>query len=153
VLPGFSPVIAQDVNPVLAVALSMVVLLGAVGFALLLVRTIGKERVITEEISALATGYSMLELVPFYAAAGFAEEFLFRVVCIDLVGFFVASILFTAAHFSYWKQPYLLVDVFVVALLVGGLYLYTQSLLLCAVVHFVYNMIITYLTKTRFQLP
>ena len=150
VLPGFSPVIAQDANPYLAVALAVVVFLAAVGFALFLVRVAGKERVITEEISTLATNYSILDMVPVYAAAGFAEEFLFRVVLIDLVGFVIASVLFAAAHFAYWKHPYLLVDVFVVALLIGGLYLYTQSLLLCALAHFAYNMAITYLTKTRF---
>ena len=141
-LPGFSPLIANGVNPLIAVASAALVMAVGVGLAVLLVRVLGKEKVITKEIAMLESDFSMLDLVPVFAAAGFAEEFLFRVVCVDLLGLIVATILFTAAHFSYWKQPILLVDVFVIGLLLGGFYLYTQSLLLCAIAHFVYNMAI-----------
>ena len=93
----------------------------------------------------------MFDLIPVYAAAGFAEEFLFRVVCVDLCGLVISAILFTAAHFSYWKHPLLLADIFAIALLFGGLYLFTQSLLLCALLHFAYNMAITHLVKSGFM--
>lgn len=146
-LPGFVPLIADGVNPFFAVVLAVLVVAAGMGLAFLLLNVVGKEQMITKEIEALATGFSMLELVPVYAAAGFAEEFLFRVVCVDMLGVVVATILFTAAHFSYWKQPFLLVDVFAVGLLLGGLYAFTQSLLLCAVAHFAYNLAVTRLSR------
>ena len=141
-LPGFSPLIADGVNPLIAVAVAAVIVAVSIGMAVLLLRVLGKEKVITREIAMLESDFSMIDLVPVFAAAGFAEEFLFRVVCVDLLGPIVAAILFTAAHFSYWKQPILLADVFVVGLLLGFFYVFTQSLLLCAIAHFVYNMAI-----------
>lgn len=147
-LPGFSPLVTDGVNPVFAAVLAVLVVAAGMGLASLFLEVFGRKRMVTREIAELADGFSMLDLVPVYAAAGFAEEFLFRVVCVDLLGVIVATILFTAAHFSYWKEPILLVDVFVVGLLLGGLYAFTQSLLLCAIAHFAYNMAITRLLRS-----
>lgn len=152
-LPGFSPVIAQDANPLLAVVAALGAFAACVVLALVLVRVFGRERMIPKEVDQLADEFSMLDLVPVYAAAGFAEEFLFRVVCVDLCGVIVASLLFAAMHFTYWKHPLLMAEVLVVGLLLGVLYAFTQSLLLCALVHFAYNLVVTHFTKTGFTLP
>ena len=146
-LPGFVPVIAEGVDPVLAVACALAVLIAGIAFAFFLVRVSGKTRGTAEETTTFATDYSMLDMAAVYAAAGFGEEFLFRVVCIDLIGPVLATILFTVAHFDYWKQPGLLVNVFVIGALLTCLYLYTRSLLLCTAIHFAYNMSIGYLEK------
>ena len=151
-LPGFSPVIAQGVNPLLAVVAALGVLVACIVMVFVLVRVFGRERMVPKEVDQLANEFSMLDLVPVYAAAGFAEEFLFRVVCVDLCGIIVASLLFAAIHFAYWKHPLLLADVVIVGLLLGALYAFTQSLLLCALVHFAYNLAVTYFTKTGFRL-
>lgn len=140
--PGFSPLIANGVNPFFGAVLAALVVVAGLGLAFLLLRVAGRDKMVTDEIAVLESEFSMLDLVPVFAAAGFAEEFLFRVVCVDLLGPIIAAILFTAAHFSYWKQPYLLLNVFVLGLLLGGLYVFTQSLLLCAIAHFAYNMAI-----------
>ena len=150
-LPGYSPIIAEGVNPFLAVAFALAVFAAGLGLGILLVLIFGRDRVITDEVDHLANDYSLIELIPGYVAAGFAEEFLFRVVCVDLCGVIIASILFTAAHFSYWKHPLPMVDVFILGLLFGCLYVFTQSLLLCALVHFAYNMAITHLVKSGFM--
>ena len=152
-LPGFSPIIAQGVNPLLAVAAALVVFVACVVLVLVLVRVFGRERMVPKEVDQLADAFSMLDLVPVYAAAGFAEEFLFRVVCVDLCGVIVAALLFAAMHFTYWKHPLLMGEVLVVGLLLGILYAFTQSLLLCALVHFAYNLAVTHLTKTGFTMP
>ena len=146
-LPGFAPVIAEGVEPFLAVACALAVLIAGIAFAFFVVRVRGKMRKAAEKTATSATDYSMLDMAAVYAAAGFGEEFLFRVVCIDLIGPVLATILFTVAHFDYWKQPGLLANVFVIGALLSCLYLFTQSLLLCAVVHFAYNMSIGYLEK------
>ena len=117
-----------------------------------LVRVFGRGRTILGNNNKQVDELSPLELVPGQAAASFAEEFLFRVVCVDLCGFIVASLLFTAAHFYYWNQPLLLAEIFVVGLLLGLLYMFTQSLLLCALVHFAYNLVVTRLEETGFGL-
>ena len=44
---------------------------------------------------------------------------------------------------AYWKKPLLLVDVFLLALLLVALWLYTESLLLCAIAHAAYNLIVS----------
>ena len=149
-LPGFSPIIAEGVNPFLAVALALAVFAAGIGLGIVLVLLFGRDRVITDEVDHLANDYSLIELVPGFAAAGFAEEFLFRVVCVDLCGVIIASILFMAAHFSYWKHPLPMASVFILGLLLGCFYVFTQSLLLCALVHFAYNMVITHLLKSGF---
>ena len=152
-LPGFSPIIAQGANPLLTVTAAIGVFAACIVLVLVLVRVFGRERMVPKEVDQLASEYSMLDLVPVYAAAGFAEEFLFRVVCVDLCGVIVASLLFAAMHFTYWKHPLLLAEVVVVGLLLGALYAFTQSLLLCALVHFAYNLGVTHFTKTGFTLP
>ncbi len=144
-LPGFSPVIADGLDPLLAVFAAACTLAASVVLTLALIRLFEHERTIPDRVGKLADKSSLLELIPMHAAAGFAEEFLFRVVCIDLCGLLVASLLFTAAHYERWKRPLLLAEIFVVALLLGFLYLFTRSLLLCALVHFAYNQVATYL--------
>ena len=151
-LPGFSPAIARGVSPLLAVVAALGVLMVCIVMVFVFVRVFGRERMVPKEVDQLAGEFSMLDLIPVYAAAGFAEEFLFRVVCVDLCGIIVASLLFAAIHFAYWKHPLLLADVVIVGLLLGALYAFTQSLLLCAVVHFAYNLAVTYFTKTGFTL-
>ena len=145
--PGFQPVIAAGVDPLLAVLATLCVVAISVGAIFALVRVFGPERLITDEVKQLVHDYSELDFIPIYLAAGFAEEFLFRVVLIDLCGLIIASLLFTAMHIAYWRRLVLLVSVFALALLLGALYLFTGSLLLCALAHAVYNTLISCFMK------
>ena len=146
-LPGFSPVIAEGVDPLLAVVGAIGVLALSLGLIAVLSKVFGYERLNTDESEMLIRGFDIIELVPIFAAAGFAEEFLFRTVFADAFGLIVSAILFTVAHASYWKKPLMLVDVFAIALLLGAFYLFTKSLLLCAVVHCAYNLLLAIFVK------
>lgn len=149
-LPGFVPVIAAGVDPVAAVLSALAVFVACVAVLVLFALVFGKERFQVEEMDQLTEQFSMLDAVPLYLAAGIGEEFLFRGVCTELLGLVIGAILFTAIHIAYWKRPLLLAEVFVVALAIGGLYLATRSLLLCILVHFAYNMFVTWLLKAGF---
>ena len=144
-LVGILPAIPPDVNPVLAIVAAIGVLAASIAVLLVMVRRFGSVQFVTGEMLDLIREFSLLDLVPIYLAAGFSEEYLFRVVGIDLCGLLLASILFVAVHIAYWKKPLLLVEVFIMALLMGVLYLFTRSLLLCALAHFAYNMIVSWL--------
>ena len=61
----------------------------------------------------------------------------------------VAALLFTAMHFAYWKKPLVLVYTFVLGLVWGAFYSYTGSLVLCALVHAVYNLAVTAYIKYK----
>ena len=142
-LPGFSPIIAESANPLLAVLATLGVLIVALALVLALAWLFGTKHFKVPEFTQLLDESTNLDLVLIYAAAGFAEEFLFRTVLVDLCGLVIASLLFTAIHVAYWKKPLLLVDVFLLALLLGALWLYTESLLLCAIAHAAYNLIVS----------
>ena len=146
-LPGFSPIIADGVSPAAAIAGAIGVLALSLGLVLLLCRAFGYDKLKTDEVELLMQGFSVLDLVPIFAAAGFAEEFLFRVVCADVLGLLASAALFTAVHLAYWKKPLLLLDVFVLALVLGAFYLFTKSLLLCAIAHGAYNLLVAVFMK------
>ena len=61
----------------------------------------------------------------------------------------VAALLFTAMHFAYWKKPLVLVYTFVIGLVWGAFYAYVGSLVLCALVHAVYNLAVTAYIKYK----
>ena len=146
-LPGFSPPIAPGVDPLVASLGALAIVAVSLGLVWVLCRIFGYERFQVEEVEILVREFTALDLVPVYAAAGFAEEFLFRVVLTDAFGLLVGSALFTAVHAAYWKKPLLLLDVFVLALLLGAFYLHTRSLLLVAIAHGVYNLALSILMK------
>lgn len=146
-LPGFIPIIATGVSPILAVVGAIGLIAVSIGLMFLLIRLFGYDRLHVEAMDELVRSYSLLDCIPIFAAAGFAEEFLFRVVFTDAFGLLIGSILFTAVHAAYWKKPLMLLDVFLLALLLGAFYLATKSLLLCAVAHGVYNLIVCAILK------
>ena len=145
--PGFVPVIAPGADPVLAVVAALGVLAIALAAAIGLPRALGPGVFETEEMNTLIDNFSVLDYVPVFVAAGFAEEFLFRVVLLDMFGLIISSLAFAAIHLAYWKRPLLLADVFALALLLGALYLFTESLLLCATIHAIYNMAVSVFMK------
>lgn len=148
VLPGFVPVVADGVNPVFASLLAIGILAIAMGVVFLAARAFGIERFVTDDFRELVTGFSLVDFAIIYLAAGFGEEFLFRVVLTDVCGLIISSVLFAAIHIAYWRKPLLMLDVFLVAMLFGAFYLCTESLLLCAMVHALYNFLISYLLKS-----
>lgn len=146
-LPGISPLIGADADPALSALASLGVFAVGVAAIFVLPWVFGAERFLVDEIDQLLRDYNTLELAMIYAAAGIGEELLFRVVCVDAFGLVISSAVFTAVHAAYWKKPFMLADVFLLGLLLGALYLYTHSLLLCALVHAVYNLALSILMR------
>jgi membrane protease YdiL (CAAX protease family) len=146
-LPGFWPVIADGVSPALGVLAAFAVLGVALAGAVLALRFLGADRFLVDEVNLLVDEFTVLDFIPIYLAAGIGEEFLFRVVFADVLGLAVSAVLFTAVHLAYWKKPLLLVYVFALGLLLGAFYLFTKSLLLCALVHAAYNILVSVFLK------
>lgn len=142
-LPGFVPVCNTEFGLINSLILSLGVLVISLFAIKLAIRYVSPEKLIVDEVKDLAKNFTLLELAPVYLAAGIGEELLFRVVCIDLFGLLIASALFALVHVAYWKKPLMLLAVFVLALLLGGLYVLTESFLMCALVHFAYNLLVT----------
>lgn len=146
-LPGFVPVISPSANPVLAVLATVAVIAVCIGIVAGMSKAFGADKFQVDEVDILLNENSTLDLAIIYIAAGFAEEFLFRVTLMDLCGLVLSAVLFTAAHAAYWRRPLMLVYVFLVGIVMGLLYLYTGSLLLCAIAHAVYNLLVSLLMK------
>lgn len=146
-LPGLVPVIAEGVNPALAVLATIGTILAGLGTVLLLVRLFGRERLLVDEVRILVNSYTVVDFIPIYIAAGIGEEFLFRVALVEPFGLVLSSLLFTAIHIAYWRKPLILLYVFVFGLICGTLYLYTGSFLLCATAHAIYNFTLSCLMK------
>ena len=149
VLPGFVPPLAEGVNPILAVLAAIATCAAGVGLVLLLLKIFGPKHFRFPEIEELIDTTSNSELALLYAAAGIGEEMAFRVVLQTLFGILPAAVLFTAIHVAYWKKPVVMLDVFVLALILGALFAYTQSFWICAAAHAVYNYIVTIIYKKR----
>jgi hypothetical protein len=105
------------------------------------------------DMIAMADEFSLRDFIPIYLAAGIGEEALFRAALLEPCGLIVSSLLFTALHIAYWKKPLMLVYVFATGLLFGVLYAFTESLLLCALVHAAFNTLLTLLLKHRVIVP
>ena len=146
-LPGFVPVISATADPSLAILATAGVIVICIGLVAAGSAAFGASKFKIDAIDDLLENFSTLDLVLIYIAAGFAEEFLFRVVLIDLTGVVIAALLFTAAHAAYWRKPLMLAYTFCIAIVLSLLYLYTGSLLLCAVAHAVYNLVVSLLMK------
>ena len=148
VLPGIVPPIAPETNLALSLLATVGVVAAGVGVVALLSRVFGAEQFKVDAIDELLNNFSTADLVAIYIAAGFAEEFLFRATLMNLFGLVISTLLFTAAHFAYWRKPLMIVYVFAMGLVMGLLFSYTGSLLLCAIAHAAYNLAISLLMKT-----
>ena len=147
VLPGLAPPISPDANLMLSLLAVAGVVVACIGLVALLSRMFGAEPFKVDAVDELLNNFTTPDLVVIYIAAGFAEEFLFRVTLMSLCGLVISALLFTAAHAAYWRKPLMLVYVFVAGLAMGLLFSYTGSLLLCAVAHTAYNLAISLLMK------
>lgn len=149
-LPGVFPLVACNAGLGAALLATAGALVIALLIFLLIVRYLGEDRWNTPELKMLLERFSTGELALLFVAAGIGEEALFRAALIPepTVGWLLLSmLLFTAVHVSYWKKPVLLANTCVIGVLLGSLYLFTSSLLLCAIVHAAYNFAVSCLLK------
>lgn len=151
-LPGILPLIGgAGVGPSVIAALGIFVITGIMACSFY--KLFGNTHFSSPEMIAMADEFSLRDFIPIYLAAGIGEEALFRAALLEPCGLIVSSLLFTALHIAYWKKPLMLVYVFATGLLFGVLYTFTESLLLCALVHAAFNTLLTLLLKHRVIVP
>lgn len=147
-LLGFAPIIAPEADILFSCIAAVVLVVGALALMILLMRAAGPDKLMTDEVQEMADEFSTPELVIIFLIGAFVEEFLFRGAITGIWGLLPGALLFTAAHLAYWKRPLLLLDVFVLGLLLGAFWLMTESLLLCTLIHFAYNLTTMALLKS-----
>lgn len=88
----------------------------------------------------LAQKFSLWELALIFAMSSVSEELLFRGVLQNLLGFRIATLLFVVIHVRYLKRALLLLVTFILACVLGGVYLQSGSLWVVILCHFLLNM-------------
>lgn len=130
-LPGVLPLIGGEAG----VVPSALAALGAFAVTSIMVcvlyKFFGNSHFSSPEVIAMADEFSVCDLIPIYLAAGIGEEALFRAALLEPCGLVGSSLLFTALHVAYWKKPLMLAYVFTTGLILGTLYSFTESLILC----------------------
>lgn len=101
-----------------------------------------------ENVRTLADLYSLKFMVGYFLVNAFVEELMFRGALQSSIGLLPAAILFTLVHFSYYKKPLMLLEVFVLGLFFGWLFAMTESLWITTIAHAYYNWILMWLIKT-----
>lgn len=101
-----------------------------------------------ENVRTLADLYSLKFMAGYFLINAFVEELLFRGALQSSIGLLPAAILFTLVHFSYYKKPLMLLEVFVLGLFFGCLFALTESLWITTIAHAWYNWILMWLIKT-----
>ena len=142
-LPGIVPIAAPDTGFALTILYTLLALALPMALFFTLYRLFGDSQFSSQEMLDLARNYSMPDLGIVYIAAGISEEFLFRGALVEPCGVIISALLFTALHLAYWKKPLVLVYTFAIGLIWGFFYVLTESLLLCALVHAIYNFVVT----------
>ena len=102
-----------------------------------------------ENIRTLADLYSLAFMVPYFLINAFMEEIIFRGALQCTIGLLPTAILFTVVHVSYYKKPLMLAHVFLMGLMIGVLFLLTESLWICTIAHASYNWVLMWLIKTE----
>lgn len=152
-LPGMLPLIGAGASVPISILAALITLVAALLFAGTLYRFFGNSHFYNKEMLDLADQLSERDFIPIYLAAGIGEEALFRLALIEPCGIVVSSLLFTALHVAYWRKPLMLVYVFVAGVLFGALYLFTESILLCIIVHAAFNTAASILLKRKLITP
>lgn len=152
-LPGIVPIIGGPLGIGPSIMLAISIFFVSLGMAALLYRFFGNTHFASNEMMQLVDEFSERDFIPIYLAAGIGEEALFRAALLEPCGLVVSSLLFTALHIAYWRKPLMLAYVFAAGLLFGVLYLFTESLLLCIVVHAAFNTCTSILLKRRIITP
>lgn len=99
-------------------------------------------------VRIMADSFSLAFLAVYFIPNAFYEELIFRGALQPIIGLPAAALLFTLVHFSYYKRPLLLVEVFIQGLILGGLFTITGSLWVTTIAHTALNTIETALIQT-----
>ncbi|WLD91860.1 CPBP family intramembrane glutamic endopeptidase [Alkalihalobacillus sp. AL-G] len=82
-----------------------------------------------------------------------SEELLFRGVLQNNIGYIPASLLFALMHIRYLMKPLLLIVATVISLILGGLFLWTENLLVPIVIHFLIDFVLGLMIRFNWFSP
>lgn len=102
-----------------------------------------------ENVRTLANLYSLPFMAGYFLLNAFMEELLFRGALQYCFGILPVAVLFTLVHVSYYKKPLLLLEVFVLGIFFGLLFMVTESLWITTIAHAFYNWMLMWLIKTE----
>ncbi len=109
-----------------------------------------RQKLYDENVLAFSQSISLWFALPFFFLNALSEEMLFRGALQYQWGIFIATIAFTLVHFSYYKKPFMLLQVFAQGLLLAFLYEMSESLWVCILCHTGVNWLLIYLIKKKY---
>ncbi|MGI6449607.1 MAG: CPBP family intramembrane glutamic endopeptidase [Desulfitobacteriia bacterium] len=106
-----------------------------------------QERLFDEINLLLLEKFSLPILALIFLGGAIAEELLFRGIVQNILGIWLASLLFTLIHFRYLRKIYILLEVYLMGIILGIIYQLTFSLWIPILSHFVINFLTACLIK------
>lgn len=139
--------IASEINIIDAVWLILaIVAAGVVLFCFL--KFIPMKYMYDPNVRTIADSFSLKFLAIYFVPNAFYEELIFRGALQPVMGLLPATLVFTLVHFSYYKRPVLMVEVFLQGLILAVLFEVTDSLWVTTLAHAIFNTAQTYLIKS-----
>jgi len=124
-----------------------------IAFQFFFLKYLPKERLFDEINLILMDKFSLTELFPIFFLGAFSEEFLFRGMIQPILGLWLTAVVFTLIHYRYWRQVFILVEVFLMGILLGVAYAVSLTLWVPVLCHFIVNMTTAYwMKKGTFEL-
>ncbi|NLI90847.1 MAG: CPBP family intramembrane metalloprotease [Peptococcaceae bacterium] len=117
------------------------------GVQFFFLKFISKDRLKDEINRYLMDYFSLPELFLIFFFGALAEEFLFRGVMQPYFGLCITAVLFTVIHFRYLRKIFLLIEVFLMGLILGGSYWITQTIWAPVCCHLLVNYMTAILIK------
>jgi len=143
-----------------AVSIDKLIIYSVIGTIILVImqfvfiKFVSLERLFDDANRQIFEKFTYLELLFIFLFGAIAEEFLFRGVIQPAIGIWLTSVVFMLVHVRYLKKIYIMLEVLLLSLLLGWIYLASGSFWPAAVSHFFVNYIMAVLAKCGyFPLP
>jgi membrane protease YdiL (CAAX protease family) len=102
---------------------------------------VSKEHLSDEVNLILMETFTLPELSVIFLFGAFTEETLFRGILQPYLGIWITTALFTVIHFRYLKKFFLLVEVFLMGIILGVIFLLTQTIWVSLFCHLTVNIL------------
>ena len=106
-----------------------------------------QEKLFDEINSILLEKFPLPVLALIFFGSAIVEELLFRGIVQNILGIWLASLLFSLIHVRYLKKIYILIEVYLMGLILGFSYHLTLSLWIPILSHFTINFVTAFLIK------
>lgn len=101
-----------------------------------------------EAVDLLVRSLNMPQLISVFLLGGIAEELIFRGILQLWIGIIPATLLFTVVHIRYLKKIFMILETFCLGLVLGLLYMFTDSIWICTIAHTLINLTTAWIIKS-----